>query len=193
MMENGVNPKRYSDGLAVERAKAGVWRLAFFSILIVVMGLAITLIYQQVHRPTILIPHQVASASGPIKVEPGTGESADYLGNLAVADLELLLNWDGNNIEQRFNRFLNRSSKALRQKSEVKLVEEAKDHKRNGETQVFYPNKIRLVGKNVVEVFGLLVTFVGEKSVVKNDVTYLVAYEEGWGSMFYVDAVTVKQ
>lgn len=192
MIEPGTS-KRYSDGLGVERAKAGVWRLAFFSVLILVMGLAITLIYQQVHRPTILIPHQVASATGPMKVEPGTGDSADYLANLAVADLELLLNWDMTNIEQRYSRFLNRSSKALRQKSEVKLFTEAKEHKKNGENQVFYPNKVRLVGSNVVEIYGLLVTFVGEKSVVRNDITYLVAYEEGWGSMFYVDAVTVKQ
>jgi len=192
-MSEGPNPKRYSDGLGIERAKAGVWRTAFMLQLVLVLGLAITLIYQQVHQTTLLIPHQVASASGPIKVEPSTGENADYLGNLAVADLELLLNWDVGNIEQRYSRFLNRSSKALRQKSEVKLLDDAKLHKKNGENQVFYPNKVRLVGKNVVEVFGLLVTFVGEKAVVKNDITYLVAYEEAWGSMFYVDAVTVKQ
>lgn len=192
-MNNTPSNTRYSDGLGIERAKAGVWRLAFFCSLLLSFGLAITLVYQQAHRPTILIPHQVASAAGPIKVEPNTGQSAEYLGNLAVADLELLLNWDLNNIDQRFGRFLNRSSKALRQKSELELMEKAKEHKKNGENQVFYPNKIRLVGKNVVEVFGLLVTSVSEKSVVKNDITYLVAYEEGWGSMFYVDAVTVKR
>lgn len=189
-----MTPK-YTDILANAFSEARAWKLTTVALAGLCVVLVLGLIAQARNTPAILVPYQFATNQGPMKVSQ-TGDfassSPEYLSQVALGDLALILNWQPDDVALQYSRFLNRTTSDLYAKENVNLLGEAKQHRANGESQSFFPETAQVDPKhNQVIVDGFLVRWTGDKEVLRTKQRFTVSYQTQKGSL-YVASVDRK-
>ena len=172
--------KTYTDTLANAFSEIRAWKLTTIVLACFSAALAITLVYQAQTQSVILVPYGLATSQGQVKVAPGgdfAGSGADYLGQIALGDLSLILDWQPDDVSLQYQRFLNRTTSDLYARENVRLLDEAKTHHAAGESQAFYPETVQvdIKGGRVV-VDGYLVRWTGDKEIVRVKQRIIVSY-----------------
>lgn len=170
----------YTEILANAFKEVRAWKLTAVLLAGISVFLVIALIYQAGSRPVILVPANIAEVHGPVKVAPGgafSGTSPDYLAQTALGDLALILDWQPDDVELQYQRFLNRCTNSLYARENVRLINEARKHMNADESQSFYPETtvVNLKTDQVI-VHGVLVRWIGDKQVVRVRQGFTVTY-----------------
>jgi hypothetical protein len=170
---------RYIDSIANAFSEARAWRATTLLLGALVVALVALNIYQSANKPTVLVPYEFAANKTPVTVET-TGEiagtSEEYLTNLALADLALVMNFTPDTVRTAHLRFLNRLTPDLSATQRAELASQAERYRTESRSQSFYPSDTRLVAKNKVEVTGTVVQWTGDKEVLRAKTTYVVTY-----------------
>jgi type IV conjugative transfer system protein TraE len=176
---------KYTDAVANAFSEAKAWRAASVLLGLVVGILSIALVMQSRATPLTLVPYDFATSKGNITVQPTkdfSESSPDYLAQLALGDLALVLNWTPENVELQHQRFLNRMTPELYAEQNVAMMTQAVEFKSNSTTQSFYPTTTKVGNKgSQVVVEGTLVRWTGEKESVRVHVTYTITYAKTRG------------
>lgn len=171
---------KYTDAVANAFSEAKAWRAASVLLGMVVGILAIALVMQSRATPLTLVPMEFATSSGNITIEPTKDYSAsspDYLAQIALGDLALVLNWTPENVEVQHQRFLNRMTPGLYAEQNIEMMGEAGNFKRTSTTQSFYPGTTRVGSKgSQVVIEGTLVRWTGEKESIRVKAIYTISY-----------------
>jgi type IV conjugative transfer system protein TraE len=172
---------KYTDAVANAFSEAKAWRAASVLLGLVVGILAIALVMQSRATPLTLVPMDFAtSKGGPITIQPTkdySESSPDYLAQIALGDLALVLNWTPENVEVQHQRFLNRMTTELYAEQNVSMLTQAAEFKSSSTTQSFYPSTTRVGTKgSQVIVEGTLVRWTGEKESIRAKVIYTISY-----------------
>lgn len=171
---------KYTDAVANAFSEAKAWRAASVLLGLVVGILAIALVMQSRATPLTLVPADFASFKGPLTIQPTKdyGEaSPDYLAQIALGDLALVLNWTPENVEVQHQRFLNRMTTELYAEQNVTMLTQAAEFKSSSTTQSFYPGRTKVSSKgSSVIVEGTLVRWTGEKESIRVKVIYTISY-----------------
>lgn len=152
----------------------------------------------------IIMPYSVATATGHTTVNMQlTGEIRDtpqeYIANLAIADLGLILNYTPENVETQFRRFLNRLTTPTYGRQSSSLLAEAATVKMKDFSQFFAPASsanakavvVSYQGNSInVRVSGQLVRMMAGKEVARNTVVYTLTYTQESDGRLSVDAIT---
>lgn len=186
--------KTYLDIIANAFSEARAWKFTSLVLAAVSAVLLAALIYESRNAPVVLVPYNFATESGRVKVDPGARSdvSPDYVAQIALGDLAIILNWTPDNIELQYQRFLNRTTEELFAAQNVKLMAQAAENKASGITQSFYPKDVRFApGKNEVTVTGQLVRWSGEKETVRTKIEVVITYKLYRGFL-HVDDIKLK-
>lgn len=171
--------KRYTDSVANAFSEVKAWRAAAYLLGALVVTLVVLNIYQSANKPTVLVPYEFATTQGKVTVET-TGEiagtSEEYITNLALADLALVMNFTPETVKTAHLRFLNRLAPDLSAMQSNELRSQADRFRAESRSQVFYPSETRLAARNKVEVSGTVVQWTGDKEVLRTKTTYVVTY-----------------
>lgn len=180
----------YTETIAQAFAEVKAWKVATLIFAAVTCVLAFALVKKSLQETIILIPHEIASAKGHIKLDTASKMmNPDYLQYLAIADLNLLLNWTPASVKNQYARFLNRTSADLYSAQNVKLIQDAETFSKSATSQAFYPEgNVKVNEKGLVRIEGLVVRWTGEKEVLRYKAAYLVQYKES-GSTLLIDNV----
>jgi hypothetical protein len=175
---------KYSDAVANAFSEAKAWRAASLLLGLVVGILAIALVMQSRATPLTLVPMDFATSKGNVTIQPTKdfgASSADYIAQLALGDLALVLNWTPENVQVQHMRFMNRMTPDLYAEQNVTLSAQAAEFRSNSTTQSFYPNTTKVgngdgAGSSKVIVEGTLVRWTGEKESIRIRVSYVLSY-----------------
>jgi len=180
----------YTEILANAFSEARAWKLTTFVVTGLCAVLAIALIWQSHTTPVVLVPAGFAETQGKVTVQPQTfqGTSPDYLAQVALGDLALILTWQPSNVELQYQRFLNRTTSELYQDQNVKLLADALKHRQTGTSQSFYPENVQVdVNSGRVIVDGYLVRWEGDKEVLRTRSRFTVTYRNQKGFLHVAD------
>jgi type IV conjugative transfer system protein TraE len=181
---------RYTDILANAFSEVRAWKLTTIAVSCLCAVLAMALIWQTQSTPIVLVPAGLAENQGRIVVEPnaGSGTSPDYLSQIALGDLALVLTWQPDNVLLQFQRFLNRATSELYARENVRLLAEAETHRKEGSSQSFYPETVQVNVKAAqVVIDGYLVRWTGEKESVRTKSRFTVTYQIQKGFLHVAD------
>lgn len=171
---------KYTDAVANAFSEAKAWRAASVLLGLVVGILAIALVMQSRATPLTLVPMDFATSSGNVTIQPTkdySESSPDYLAQIALGDLSLVLNWTPENVEVQHQRFLNRMTTELYAEQNVSMMTQAAEFKTSSTTQSFYPGRTKVGSKgSQVIVEGTLVRWTGEKESIRVKVIYTISY-----------------
>lgn len=178
-MSDTKNPQ-YLDLVANAFKTAQAWRFASFTLAAVVVMLTYFVIYQARNTPVVLVPFDLAASTERMKVSVN-GElrdtSAEYLSNVALSDITLILNFTPDNVVSQYQRFLNRVTEEVYGNQNAKLLSDADNYKKRGITQTFFPASIKVRAEtSQVEINGTQLQWVGGKESVRSTVTYVITY-----------------
>jgi hypothetical protein len=186
----------YIDAVTSAFAAMVSWRTSFFVSSMLAAALAVGLIYQSNKVHIVLMPYDLATASGNLKIDLSASNFAEanpeYVVNLALGDIGLLLNWTPESVIVQHQRFLNRLTPDLYAEQNVQLLAQAQSFQVDGVTQSFYPTETKIAGGNKVRVVGTLIRWVGEKQTLRMRVAYVVTYSKFKGFM-HVSALTIEK
>jgi hypothetical protein len=171
---------RYTDIIANAFSEVRAWQFTTIAVSCLCAVLAVALIWQAQSAPVVLIPSGLAETQGRIVVEPNAraGTTPDYLSQIALGDLALILTWQPDNVLLQFQRFLNRATSELYARESVRLLAEAEAHRKEGSSQSFYPETVQVNVKGAqVIIDGYLVRWTGEKEVVRTKSRFTVTYQ----------------
>jgi TraE protein len=187
---------KYTDILANAFSEIRAWKLTTLTLAGLCAVLVIALIAQARTTPVVLVPYGFETSQGPLKVAPGgdfAGSSPEYLSQVALGDLGLILNWQPDDVGVQYQRFLNRATSELYARENVRLLAEAKDHKAQGESQSFYPETVQVDVKAAkVVVDGYLVRWTGDKEVVRAKQRFNVTYRIQKGLLYVANVELTK-
>jgi hypothetical protein len=175
-------------------AEIRAWKLTSLVLASLCAVLAICVIYEANSRTTVLIPANVAVLDGPVKVSPSGAfgnTSPNYLSQIALGDLSLILDWQPSNVQLQYERFLNRCTPSLYARENVRLLAKAAKHQAGGESQSFYPDITQVnlkTGQVIVD--GYLVRWTGGKQLVKVRQRFIVTYRMQDGYLHVADIQT---
>lgn len=176
---------KYTDAVANAFSEAKAWRAASVLLGLVVGILAIALVMQSRAAPLTLVPMNFATSTGNLKIQPTkdySESSPDYLAQISLGDLGLVLNWTPENVVVQHQRFLNRMTPELYADENVRLMAQADEFKSSSTTQSFYPTTTKVsTSGSVVVVDGTLVRWTGEKESVRAKVIYTITYAKSGG------------
>lgn len=176
---------KYTDAVANAFSEAKAWRAACLVVGLVAGVLAIALAIQSNSAPITLVPANFAASKGKVTIDPREGfgtVSPDYLAQLALGDLGLILNWTPQTVKIQYSRFLNRMTPDLYAEQNVKLLTQASTFESNSTTQSFYPEKTQVsVDGNTVVAKGTLVRWTGEKESIRVNAVYTITYAKSEG------------
>jgi type IV conjugative transfer system protein TraE len=166
------------------------WKYASFVLGAVVVLLAHALISQARNAPVVLVPFELATSTGKMNVSVNgemRGTSSEYLANLGLSDLTLILNFIPDNVISQHQRFLNRLTDELFGQQRENLLAQAEDYKNRSITQSFYTSGIKVSADSTkVEISGTQVRWVGGKDI-RTNVTYVLTYKSFKGFMHVSD------
>jgi type IV conjugative transfer system protein TraE len=175
-----MSKTRYTDIIANAFSEVRAWKLTTIALACLCAVMAFALIYQTRSTPVILVPYGMATETGKLTVSPAgnfAGTTPQYLSQVALGDLALILNWQPDNVALQYQRFLNRTTSELFARENVRLLEEAKDHQNSSTSQSFYPERVEVDLKNgKVVVNGYLIRWSGEKEVIRTRTVFTVTY-----------------
>lgn len=186
---------KYLDSVSAAFSEAKAWRAATFIVGAVALVLAFQLVNQARKRPVLLVPYHSASDMGKVEVTTSgelRGTSSEYIANLAIADLSLILVFTPDNAVTMTKRFLNRVTEDLYRQEESRLLAQAADNKSRGVTQSYFPTKVSVsTDRERAEVTGKLVTSIGGKETQSVTITYVLTYDASPGYP-HVSSITQK-
>jgi hypothetical protein len=175
------NTPKYLDVVANAFSATQAWKTTSILLGCVVAFLSYSIVSQARNTPVVLVPYDLASAGTNVKVTTNgeiKGTSFEYLANLAMSDLSLILNYTPGNVLTQHQRFINRLTDSLAGTQGVDLLAQAKAQKEKGVTQSFFVSTIQLSPDSTkVEVVGNLIRWQGGKEVVNTPVTYVLTYQ----------------
>lgn len=185
------NKAPYLDVLANAFKTVNAWRNATFFLGAVVVILAYALVYSARNTPVVLVPYDLATSSERVTVTTNgeiRGTSNEYVANVALGDLSLILNYTPENVVTQHKRFLNRLTEDLYAEQKENLLGLADDLKRKDITQSFFPSEVKVSPEgNKVVVSGTQVRFLAGKELQRVKLTYVIAYKVYKGFMHVAD------
>lgn len=136
---------------------------------------------------TVLVPYDVATAHGEVRVDANHARDAAYLTMLATSDLGNLTNWQGATVKNQIARFLARMTPAYRSAEEHQLVDQAKRNANGDVAQTFFVSSTSVQG-TTVRLRGTLERWKKGQPQSSDDVKWTIHYE--WnGSMPMIDSI----
>ncbi|MDO8416294.1 MAG: TraE/TraK family type IV conjugative transfer system protein [Agitococcus sp.] len=184
-------PKAYLDVVANAFSTVQAWRSAAFLLGALAAFLAYELVHQSQNTPVVLVPYDLAANGTNMKVVTNgeiRGTSVEYLANIAMADLGLILNFTPDNVITQHRRFLNRVTEDLYGQQSAAMLAQADDLKKKGVTQSFYTSDVRVKADgSSVEVEGTQIRYTGGKEMLRSTLTYIISYKVYKGYMHVAD------
>lgn len=182
---------QYLDVIANAFKTAQAWKFATFTVGAVAAILAFALVSSTRNTPVVLVPYELATASERMTVTTNgeiKGTSHEYLANIALGDLSLILNFSPDNVVTQHKRFLNRLTEDLYALQKETLLGLADDLKRKGITQSFYPQEVRVTPEGTrVVITGTQIRYMAGKEMQRAPLTYIVSYKVYKGYMHVAD------
>lgn len=167
------------------------WRAACFAVSAVALVLAYALTQSVRNTPIALITHEMASTTGRMTVTTAgelRGTSNEYLANVAMADLGLILNFTPDNVVTQHKRFLNRVTESLYSSSGTQLLAQADLLKSDGITQSFHPSDVDVSSKgDKVFVKGTQIRYRGTNELQRATLEYVITYKRYRGFLHVAD------
>lgn len=162
------------------------WKFSTFTLGAVCAMLAYGLIHQANTRPVVLLPYEAATKLTESVTVPTNGTFKDldvnYLSNVAMSDISLLLNYIPENVVQQHKRFLSRLAPDTATLFRDKLESEAKALQQEGKSQSFAPMKVEVLpDSGKVRIRGKLTRILGGQVVLDTNIGYLVSYTSSQG------------
>lgn len=170
----------YLDVVANAFSAAKAWRTATFVLAAVVAFLAYSLVSQQRNTPVVLVPFELATSGRNMQVTTSgelRGTSSEYMANMGLSDLGLILNFTPDNVISQHMRFLNRLTEQLYGQQRENLLAQADDYRRRSMTQSFYPRDVKVsTDSTKVSITGTQIRWIGGKESARSTVTYELTY-----------------
>lgn len=167
------------------------WKFATFALAAVTAVLATALVYQARNLPMVLVPHDLATFDKSMKVPLNgqlRGTSHEYLSNVALGDLSLILNFTPDDVVMQHRRFLNRLTEELHGQQREVLLAQAEDFRKRAVTQSFFPLNVKVSSDfKRVEISGTQLRWVGGKESVRAAVKYTITYRMFKGYLHVAD------
>jgi type IV conjugative transfer system protein TraE len=192
-----MSKKPYTDLIANAFQTVRAWQAATLVVGAVAVSLAVGLVYMARNTPTILVPFDFAANNQHVKVTTNgeiRGTSNEYLVNTAVGDIALITNFTPDTVITQYERFLNRMSGPLYATQRDTLRVDAKQLRTDATTQAFFPNeKTRVLsGGDKVEVSGTLIRWIGDREILRQQMTYVITYTVFRGFFHVADIRTAE-
>ena len=166
------------------------WKYASFLLGTVAVALGYLLVDTARNAPVVLVPYEFATTQGKQKVEVNGSlreTSTEYLANVALSDLTLILNFVPDTVISQHQRFLNRLTDSLYGSQREALLAQAADFKSKNVTQSFFPTTIKVAPDNTkVSIEGTQVRWLGGKDI-RTPVTYEISYQSVKGFFLVSD------
>lgn len=166
------------------------WRYASFLLGAMAIAFAYLFVTQVRNSPVVLVPFELATSKGNMAVMVNgemRGTNAEYLANLGLSDLTLILNFTPDNVISQHQRFLNRLTEDLYGQQRETLLAQAEDFRRRAITQAFYTSNIKVSADSTkVEITGTQIRWIGGKDN-RTSVTYVLTYKSFKGFMHVSD------
>ena len=116
------------------------------------------------------------------------GTSSEYVANMALSDLSLVLNFTPDNVMTQHQRFLNRVTEDLYASSQVTMMAQAKENKSQAVTQSFFPSDVNISPDGAkAEVSGTQLRWLAGKEILRSTVKYAITYKVYKGYMHVAD------
>lgn len=184
-------PANYLEVVANAFKAAQAWRAATFALGVVCTILAVALVQSARNASVILLPYELATLGQEMKL-PLSGElrgtSAEYVANIALGDLSLILNFTPDNVITQHQRFLNRLTTSLHGTQREPLLAQADEMKRRNVTQAFFPTDVRVSpDSTTAQVRGTQIRYAGGRETMRQNITYVISYEVYRGFMHVAD------
>lgn len=162
------------------------WKMATASLAVICTMLAYGLVKQANDKPVVLLPYESAISAGDKMVIPTNGSfknmDISYIGNIAYADIGLLLNYVPENVIKQRNRFITRLTADTATTFRQPLQDEAIKLKNEGKSQSFAPlDIVVLPNTGQVRLTGKLIRTLGGQVVLNTTITYLLTYKSSQG------------
>jgi type IV conjugative transfer system protein TraE len=184
-------PPPYLDVVANAFKTAQAWRTATFVVGAVAIALAFALVSSTRNTPVVLVPESLATSSDRMTVTTNgeiKGTSNEYVANVAMGDLSLILNFTPENVVTQHKRFLNRVTDDLYVQQKEKLLAQAAQLKSDNITQSFFPSEVRVTPEgNSAVIEGTQIRYVGGKEMQRVSLTYVISYKVYKGYMHVAD------
>ncbi len=182
---------QYLEVVANAFKTAQAWRMATFVLSGVVAVLAFSLVSQARNTPVVLVPYDLAANGKNMTVTTNgeiRGTSVEYMANIGLADLALILNFTPDNVISQTQRFLNRTTEALYGNQREALLAQAAEFKSRNISQSFYPADVKLSADGSrVEIVGTQIRWMGGKETLRSKVTYILSYKVFKGCLHVAD------
>lgn len=187
----------YLDTISNAFNEAKAWRMASLGLGAALVFMTGALIFVTQNNPTVLVPFDFAANNARVKVTTNgeiRGTSSEYLVNVALSDLSLISNFTPETVQTQYERFLNRTTESLYASQGTSLRAEAKQLRSDATTQAFFPNDKTRVNEDgtKVEVSGTLIRWIADREVVRQPVTYVIAYSVFRGYFHIKDVRTLE-
>lgn len=184
-------PPQYLDVVANAFKTAQAWKAACFFLGAVSLLLAYALVSSARNTPVVLVPYELATSGERMKVTTNgeiKGTSSEYLANVALGDLSLILNYTPDNVITQHKRFLNRVTDELYAQQRETLLGLAAELKKQGITQSFYPSEVRVTPEGTrVLIVGTQVRYMAGKEMQRVQLRYQISYTVYKGFMHVAD------
>lgn len=173
------------------------WKFASLTLAVIAGVLLYGVIHQTNTRPVILLPYEAAvKLKDPVTIPTNgsfAGMDAAYLSNIAMSDINLMLNYVPENVVQQRKRFLSRLTPLAASTYRKTLETEASELVTEGKSQYFAPTKVQVLpGSGSVRVDGKLTRILGGQVVLDTPISYEISYEISEGYP-HVSKLTKKE
>lgn len=166
------------------------WKYSAFLLGAMTLAFAYLYVNEVRNSPIILVPFELATSKGNMTVNVNgelRGTNSEYMANMGLSDLSLILNFIPDNVISQHQRFLNRLTEELFGQQRENLLAQAEDYKRNSVTQSFYASGVKVSqDSSKVEISGTQIRWIGGKDI-RTNVTYVLTYKSFKGFMHVSD------
>ena len=188
---SGTKNPQYLEVVANAFQAVRAWKLATFTLAGLVVILTFALIHSARNASVILVPFELATSGKEMRI-PLNGEirgtSSEYVANMALSDLSLILNFTPDSVLTQHQRFLNRVTEDLYATSQGEMIAQAKDFKAQNVTQSFFPSDVTVSPDgSTAKVTGTQLRSMAGKEVMRSTLTYIVTYKVFKGYMHVAD------
>jgi type IV conjugative transfer system protein TraE len=184
-------PPPYLDVVANAFKTAQAWRTATLVVSAVAVMLAFALVSSARNTPVVLVPEALATSGERMTVTTNgeiRGTSNEYVANVAMGDLSLILNFTPENVVTQHKRFLNRVTDDLYVQQKEALLAQANQLKKDNLTQSFFPSEVRVAPEgNRAVIQGTQIRYVAGKEMQRVSLTYVISYKVYKGYMHVAD------
>lgn len=172
------------------------WRSATIAVSVVAAILCYGFVQNARNTPVVLVTHDMATTQGRLTVTTNgeiRGTSNEYLANIALADLGLVLNFTPDNVITQHKRFLNRVTESLYMASGNELLAQAEQLKKDGIVQSFHPDEVKVSQDGTkVYVSGTQIRYRGLGELQRVNLEYIVSYKR-YKNFLHVSDLSQRQ